>query len=111
MKEGFSFQLYLKDVAVILRKHEAEKVRGDLKCLENLEHTTDATLLRKWGWISTIVGTIFSFLVLPIIIGLIQRHIPDWLNLLLWAIAKTSMGMSMLMFAASVYFTVGLRSD
>ncbi len=111
MKQEFSFKQYLKDVASQLRQHEAERARGDLHCLEDLEHTTDATLLRKWGWISTIVGTAFSFLVLPLAIGLIQRHIPEWLNLLLWAVAKTSMGMSMLMFAASVYFTVGLQSD
>ncbi len=111
LKQGFSLKLYLIEVAKLLRQHEAERARGDLATLEALEHTTDATLLRKWGWISTIVGAGFAFLVLPLTIGLIQRHIPEWLNLLLWAVAKTSMGMSMLMFAASVYFTVGLNSD
>ena len=111
MKPGTQLQQYLSEVAKKLRQHEANRARGDIGSLEALEHTTDATLLRKWGWVSTIVGAGFAFLVMPLTIGLIQRYVPEWLNLLLWAVAKTSMGMSMLMFAASVYFTVGLNSD
>lgn len=106
--EGFSKERYLKEVAQKLRQVEAERIRGDLIKLEELEHTTDATLLRKWGWISAIVGAIFSFFILPLIIGLVQHFLSEWLSQFLWAIAKVSMGMSLLMFAASVYITIKL---
>ena len=111
MKDGFSLELYLKEVVKRLRRHEAEMARGDIGRLEELEQTTDSTLLRKWGWISTLCGAFFSFVLLPFTIGVVQPFLPEWGNSLLWAIAKVSMGMSLLMLLASIYFTVGLNSN
>lgn len=111
MKQGFSFKPYLHDVAQKLRQHESERARGNLSLLEHVEHTSDETLLRKWGWISTIVGAIFSFLVMPFAISILQPFVPELFDKILWAVAKVSMGMSLLMFAASIYFTIGLDSD
>lgn len=102
---------YLKEVATRLRQHEAERIRGDLALLEELEHTTDMTLLRKWGWISSIIGAIGSFVAFPLLLGVIQHFLPEWLGNTLWTIAKVAMGLSLLMFAASVYFTIGPQSE
>lgn len=111
LKEGFSLDLYLKEVVKRLRRHEAEMARGDISRLEELEQTTDSTILRKWGWISTLTGAFFSFIILPFTIGVVQAFLPEWGSNLLWAIAKVSMGLSLLMLLASIYFTLGLNSN
>lgn len=111
MKPKFSLEEYLIEVAKRLRQHEAERARGNLTQLEELEHTTDATLLRKWGWLSTIIGAVFSFLLLPFVLGIIQPFVPEMLSLFLWAVVKVSMGMSLLMLAVSIYFTIGYQSE
>ncbi len=111
MDKRFSGKEYLKEVAKVLRQREAETARGDLARLEYLENTTDEMLLRKWGWISTIVGAIASFFLLPLFIGLIQHFLPEWLSLLLWSLAKVSMGICLLMFAVTIYFTIGFGAE
>lgn len=111
MNQKFSLDEYLKEVVKVLRQKEAEMARGNIAKLEDLEQTTDATLLRKWGWISTLLGAGFSFLILPFSIGILQTFVPEWASLLLWSIAKVSMAMSLLMLGASIYFTVCLKSD
>ena len=111
MKPGFSLEQYMKEVAGKLRQHEAERIRGDLTLLEELENTTDLALLRKWGWISSIIGAGVAFIAMPFVIGLLQHFLPDWIGSLLWATTKVAMGLSLLMFGMSVYFTIGPNSE
>ncbi len=111
MSQGFSIDKYLKEVAGRLRQAEAERARGDLARLEELEHTSDMTLVKKWGWISVIVGAAFSFVVLPFIVGIAQHYVPDWIGTLLWSVIKVSMGMTLLMLGVTIYFTIGPNSD
>ena len=102
---------YAKRLAVRLRQLEAERARGNLAQLEELEHTTDITLLKKWGWITTMAGAGVSFIALPFIIGVVQHFLPEIICQFLWAFVKLAMGMSLLMFAASIYFTIGPHSE
>lgn len=106
LNQTFSFDKYIKEVASKLRRYEAERIRGDLARLEELEHTTDLTLVRKWGWVSAIVGAGFSFILLPFITGIVQHYVPDWVGTLLWSIVKVSMGMTLLMLGVTIYFTI-----
>ncbi|MBY0356391.1 MAG: hypothetical protein K2W82_00200 [Candidatus Obscuribacterales bacterium] len=101
-----SLNEYQKHLVGFIRRREAELSRGDISKLESLDRTSDDMLLRKWSWLSTIVCAAFSFLLMPFIISLIQRLIPNILYQMLWLITKTSMAVSLVVFAAAVYFTV-----
>jgi hypothetical protein len=111
LKQEFSLKQYLHDAARILRQHESERVRGNLEALEQIEHTPDAILLRKWGWISTLVGAVLSFFIMPCFLGILQHMVPPLVAGLLWALTKVFMGLSLLMMAASIYFTIGLSDS
>lgn len=106
-----STEKYLKEVALWLRSKEAERARGNPAALEELELTNDSTLLRKWSWISAMSGAAFSFLILPLLLGLLHSLLPEIVDKFLWAIAKVCMGLSLLMFLTSFYFTVIFRAD
>ncbi len=108
MKPSPRLKQYLHEVAQKLRQHECERARGNLAVLESIEHTTDASLLRKWGWISTFVGAIFAFFVMPLAITIFQPFVSGPIDNMLWAVAKVSMAMALLMFGASIYFTLVL---
>lgn len=111
MSKEFSLDQYIHDMASYLRKYEAERLRGNLTQLEDLENTSDTALLRKWAWISSICGALFSFFGMPLLLGLLQSLLPFYVGQFLWAFVKVSMGMSLLMFAASIYFTIGMSSE
>lgn len=111
MSQGFSLDNYLKEVAGRLRQAEAERARGDLARLEELEHTSDMTLVKKWGWISVIVGAGFCFVLFPFVVGILQHYVPDWVGTFLWSVIKVSMGMTLLMLGVTIYFTIGPYSD
>lgn len=102
---------YLREIVRRLRQKEAEKARGDLEKLDELEQIQDNILLRKWAWISTIYGAIFSFLLVPLLISVLQPFLPDFLNSCLWIIAKVSMAISLLMFGTAIYFTINENID
>lgn len=104
-----SLDEYQNRLVGFIRRREAEMSRGDIAKLESLDRTSDDLLLRKWSWLGTIACSVFSFLLMPFIISLIQRLIPNILYQILWLITKTSMAFSLVCFAAAVYFTV-LRS-
>ncbi|MBX9685930.1 MAG: hypothetical protein K2X27_04460 [Candidatus Obscuribacterales bacterium] len=111
MKANLSKEEYFKLLATRLRQIEAERARGDMAKLEDLEQTTDATLLRKWTLVSAIVGAAGSFFLMPLLISVVQPFIPEWADTLLWSIAKVSMGLALLMFGAAIYFTLGMNQD
>ena len=111
VSKDFSLDQYIKDAAIFLRKYEAERLRGNIAQLEDLENTSDIALVRKWAWISAICGALFSFLAMPLLLGLVQSLLPFMLTQFLWAFVKVSMGMSLLMFAAAIYFTIGMSSE
>lgn len=98
-------------VAAKLRKIECERARGNLALLEQVEQTPDASLLQKWGWITTICLSLLSFFGMPLFIGVVQSFLPAALASLVWTVTKGLMGMSLLMFAFSIYFTIGFKSD
>lgn len=102
-------QRYLKTIAAKLRQKEAEKSRGDLSKLQELDQTQDIAILRKWAWISTIYGAIFSFFGIPLIIMVVQPFLPEMLCTFIWCFAKVSMAVSMLMFGTSIYLTTKLQ--
>lgn len=104
-----SNQHYLKAIAAKLRRNEAEKARGDLGKLEELDQTQDLALLRKWAWVITIYGVLFSFVGVPLIIMVVQPFLSEWLSTLIWSFAKASMAISMLMFGTAIYFTTKLQ--
>lgn len=109
MNQKFSMQTYIGRVAGELRRREAEMHRGNIARLEALEQTSDRGLICKWGWISSACGAVFSFLVLPIFIGIFQSLVPGWACLLLWSFAKVSMALVLLMFLVSLYFTIASK--
>lgn len=104
-----STQHYLKAIASKLRKREAEKARGDILKLQELDQTQDIAILRKWAWVSAIYGALFSFVGIPLAITVFQPFLPDMLSTFVWIFAKTSMALSMLMFGTAIYLTTKLQ--
>ena len=109
MTQQPSNQRYLKAIAAKLRRKEAEQARGDLSRLQELDQTQDIALLRKWAWVSTIYGAIFSFIGIPMIITVAQPFLSEMLSNFIWIFAKIAMALSMLMFGTSIYFTTKLQ--
>lgn len=105
----FNLENHLKQVAQLVREKEAYMRRGDLAALQELDELTDEYLLRKWAWVAAIVGVIASFAVVPLVLGVIGGFLPVFVRELFWAFAKVSMGVSLLMFCAAIYFTMGGR--
>jgi hypothetical protein len=111
LKQEFSLKPHLQELAKRLRQLEFERARGNLPALEQIEQETDAAILQKWGWIGTIVFSLIAFAAMPLAIGILQGMLPRVAGNILWAITKILMGTSLLMFAASIYFTIGLDLD
>lgn len=110
MSKPFSLFALKKDAVGYIRQMEAELSRGDRVKLETLDRTTDQTLLRKWCWIFTIVGIIFSFGALPLLVGIVQIFSPPIVRSFLWICIKICMGACLLMFGTAIYFTI-LKSE
>ena len=102
---------YLQKIAARLRQKEAENARGDLNKLEQLDQTQDAALLRKWVWIYSIYFAIFSFIVVPLLITVFQRWLPEMVNTLVWIFAKLTMALSLFLFGTAIYFTTHEKID
>lgn len=99
-------QPYLREIARRLRQFEAEKARGDLSKLEELDQLPDIILLRKWAWMCSIVFCGFAFLAMPLIISIFQPFMPEGLNTFVWAFAKTAMATALLLLGTTVYLTI-----
>lgn len=111
MTKQFSLQTYKQEIIKFIREKEAEMSRGNISKLEALEKSTDEILLKKWAWLSAIVGVIFSFIFLPFLISIMHMFLPAVLLQVLWFCTRACMGMSLLMFGAATYFTIIKSSD
>lgn len=105
-----STQHYLKRIAAKLRQREAEKARGDILKLQELDQTQDIAILRKWAWIFAIYGALFSFIAIPLAITMFQPFLPEALSNFIWFFAKSSMAISMLLFGTAIYCTTKLQT-
>jgi hypothetical protein len=94
---------YKKQVSNYLRSKEAHISRGNLDRLVALEKMNDDQLLIKWSFLSAIAGSIFAFILLPILIGIMRYFLPHILITLLWSIAKVMMFLVIAMYGLAFY--------
>jgi formate hydrogenlyase subunit 3/multisubunit Na+/H+ antiporter MnhD subunit len=105
------FDHYIKQVAAYLRAREANLLRGQPEHLQQLDQLSDLDLLKKWSWLSAIVGGIASCGVLPLALIVLHSLLPTILLQLLWAVTKVAIGLTCAMFALAIYFTFFMQSD
>jgi uncharacterized membrane protein len=101
-----TFKEQLQTLVIRLRQHEANKLRGDVAKLQDLEEMTDEELLKKWSWMCSIAGLIVCYFIVPFVLSIINRFLPAILAHLLWAVALASMFAVMAMFGCAIYLTV-----
>jgi hypothetical protein len=99
------FDDYCTKVAAYLRAREANLLRGKPDLLQSLDETTDLDLLKKWSWLSTIVGALVSCLAFPLALNVLHIIAPPIIMQLLVSIMKVCMGLTFAMFALAAYFT------
>jgi hypothetical protein len=102
---------YCKQVAAYLRAREANLLRGRREELQQLDQMSDLDLLKKWAWMSAIVGGIVSCGGLPLALILLHSLLPMILLQILWAVTKVAIGMTCAMFALAIYFTFFAPAD
>ncbi len=102
---------YVKQVSAFLREREANIRRGQPQNLQLLDQMTDLDLIKKWSWMSSIVGSLVSFAALPLAAMVLGSFLPVLLNHFVWAVIKVCMGLSCVMFAVAAYFTFFQISD
>jgi hypothetical protein len=105
------FNEYCTKVAAYLRAREANLLRGRTDQLQALDRTTDLDLLKKWSWLSAIVGGLFSCLGLPLLLTIIGHFLPLVLLQLFYAVMKVCIGLTCAMFALAAYFTFFAEAD
>ncbi|MBI4534367.1 MAG: hypothetical protein HY711_10525 [Candidatus Melainabacteria bacterium] len=110
MARESSLNEYKDLLSGLCRRLEVKCARGDQRRLERLDEMSDDELMRKWLWVSSIVGALIFYLGLPFLLSLLAQFIPSLLMQLLWSVLKLGMGMVIVIFALAVYFTIK-RSD
>ncbi|HEY9778402.1 MAG TPA: hypothetical protein V6C81_31865 [Planktothrix sp.] len=102
---------YQSLVAARLRLHETRKAGDDEAKLKEIQDMGDPELLRKWMWLTAIVGGPISFIAVPFILSLFSTFLPVVVMAILWNIAKLAMGMVFIVFLLAVYFTTSVKSN
>ena len=104
------FEDYCKKVAIYLRAREANFLRGRPEQLEQLDQLTDLDLLKKWSWMSAIVGGI-GCVAGMLLVSVLSSLLPVIVTQLLWALEKVALGLVCFMIALAAYFTFFMSID
>lgn len=105
------FNAYCKQVADYLRAREANVLRGQPARLQQLDQITDLDLLKKWSWMSAIVGAIVTFAGMPLGLMIVKIFMPALIMNVLWLLTKFCMAVSCALFALAAYFTFFTPKD
>jgi hypothetical protein len=95
----------IRFIATQLRALELFRARGNAERVQEIGHSSDDELIRKWLWVLAIVGAPACFIVTPFVISLLQPFLYPWLASGLWVVAKTSMVLVFLIFVLAAFFT------
>ena len=105
MLQASTLEEYRLLVVRRIRDLEAKRAKGDAEKLADIERTSDAYLIRKWLWMSSIVAAPIVYLIVPLFLNLLS-FLPGFLLTCLWILAKGLMGIVFVLFIAAIYFTV-----
>jgi len=88
-----------------LRSHELKKAQGDEDRLREIQLMPDSELLRKWMWITVIVGGPICFVAVPFLLAILSTFVWQPLMHFLWDMARVAMGLEFIFFLIAIYFT------
>ncbi|MBX9939489.1 MAG: hypothetical protein K2Y32_09560 [Candidatus Obscuribacterales bacterium] len=97
-----------------IRRREEASVANDYERLEKLralEETPDDYLLKKTAWSLLFFSAPLAFLILPLVLGLVDKYLPAQTSQLLWFSAKSFMAVVLLSFLFSIYLTFKEKSS
>jgi hypothetical protein len=89
-----------------LRIREMQTARGDVPRLAHIEALTDEELVRKWMWLTTIVGGPICFIVVPFALSLVTSFVPHFFLEILWDVDRIVMALIFGLFLLLAYVTL-----
>ncbi len=92
-------------IADCLRQFETKKAKGDSVRLQQIQNATDSELLVKWLWLTSIVGGLTCFVIIPLILCALSIFIWSPIRALLWLVAYSLMTVMFVIFLLAIYFT------
>jgi len=92
-------------VVKLLRKCERARAKGDADLIREAQEMSDGQIVRKWMWLTAVVGAPVCFLVVPFVLSLISAFLWQPLAVFLWNIARVAMGLVFINFLLAIYFT------
>ncbi len=105
MSDAKTIEKYRTKVVSRLRSHELKKAQGDEDRLREIQSMPDGELLRKWMWLTVIVGGPICFVAVPFVLIILATFVWRPLVDVLWDVARLAMGMVFILFLLAIYFT------
>jgi hypothetical protein len=105
MSDAKLLEEYRTKVVNRLRSHELKKAQGDEARVREIQSMADGELLRKWMWLTVIVGGPICFVAVPFVLAILSTFVWRPVMGFLWDLARLAMGLVFMLFLFAIYFT------